>query len=87
MCLSIKEGVVMADMMMNHSKPSLTMETFTPVNVGDWHEVVIVIERNTDFAKLMVDKEIRMLKIRMKIRTGKRVYNFLTPLLDCNVVY
>jgi hypothetical protein len=79
--LSIKDGVVMADMMMvNHSHPSLTMETFTPVNDGDWHEVGIVIERNTDVAKLMVDKEIRMLKIKMKIRTGRRVYNFLMPI-------
>ena len=72
LCLSIKEGVVIADMMMNHSLPSLTMETFTPVNDGDWHEVGIVIERNTDVATLMVDKEIRMLKIMIKIRTDRK---------------
>ena len=52
------------------------------MNDGDWHTVGIVIERNTDVATLRVDKEIRMLKIRMKIRTGRRVYNFLMPLLD-----
>ena len=81
LCLSIKEGVVIADMMMNHSLPSLTMETFTPVNDGDWHEVGIVIERNTDFATLRVDKEIRMQKILMKIRTG-RIFHLLMPPLD-----
>ena len=79
LCLSIKEGVVMADMILNHS---LTIKSFTPVNDGDWHEVGIVIERNTDVAMLRVDKEIRMEKIRMKIRTGRKVYNLLIPLLD-----
>ena len=82
LCIIIKEGVVMADLMMNHSQPRLTMESFTPVNDGDWHTVGIVIERNTDVAKLRVDKEIRMLKIMMKIRTGSKVYSFLTSLLD-----
>jgi hypothetical protein len=68
----------MADIMMNQnqSEPRLTMETFTPVNDGDWHEVGIVIERNTDVATLRVDEEIRMLKIMMKIRTGWEVNNF-----------
>ena len=78
--LSIKEGVVMADMMMTQSQPSLTIESFTLVNDGDWHTVGIVIERNTDVAILRVDKEIRMLKIMMKIRTGRKVYNLLSPL-------
>ena len=75
LCLSIKEGVVMADMVMNNSQPSLTMESFTPVNDGDWHTVGIVIERNTDVAMLRVDNEIRMLKIMMKIRTGRKLLN------------
>ena len=73
LCLRIKEGLVMADMNMNHAQPSLTMESFTPVNDGDWHTVGLVIERNTDVATLRVDKEIRMLKIMMKIRTGRKV--------------
>ena len=34
LCIIIKEGVVMADLMMNHSQPRLTMESFTPVNDG-----------------------------------------------------
>ena len=79
LCLSIKKGLVTADMMLNNSQPSLTMESFTPVNYGDWHTVGIVIERNTDVAILRFDEEIRMLKIMMKIRTGRTVYNFSMP--------
>ena len=75
LCLSIKEGVVMANMVMNNSQPSLTMESFTTVNDGDWHTVGIVIERNTDVAMLRVDNEIPMLKIMMKIRTGRKLLN------------
>jgi hypothetical protein len=79
LCLSVKKGVVMAEMVINHSQ---TMESFTPVNDGDWHEVAIVKERNTDVAMLRVDEEIRMLNIMMKIRTGRKVYIFLIPVLD-----
>ena len=60
-------------MIMNHSQPSITMETFTPVNDGDWQTVGIVNERNTDVSMLRVDEEIRMLKIMLKIITGRKV--------------
>ena len=44
--------------------------------------VGIIIERNTDVAMLRVDKEIRMQKILMKIRTGRIFHNLLMPPLD-----
>ena len=81
LCLSIKEGLAMVDIMVNHSQSSLTIESFTSVDDGDWHEVGIIIERNTDVVTLRVDKEIRIQKIMMKIRTG-RIFYLLMPPLD-----
>ena len=68
--MNIETGLVVAHMMVDLSKPAVTIHSYTTVSDGHWHRVGLVTERGTEGARLVVDAEVRMKKIPSNIRTG-----------------